>query len=140
MSPKFICRDLIWLAVCVGLCICFVVGILCSKNANSTGILSSVSTVTSIVLSVVAIAYSFVEGTRNSKLNQEMDCKLDKIQKLQEDVNKKIETEQQLLQQINAVKPAIQKLKEKEMYNKLSASSRTVIDGLQNYFDQYADE
>lgn len=100
--------------------------------------LSVISTVISIVLSIVAIIYTFVEGKRSSVLHSKITKNIEEIRSLQNQVVKDIKKEQALLKQIRLVKPYIQKLRQEDLYKGLSDRSKEVVDGLQAYFDQYA--
>ncbi|MCH5212753.1 MAG: hypothetical protein J1G06_07045 [Oscillospiraceae bacterium] len=89
---KITTKDLKWFIVCLILIICFLVGLSVYNQNIASAVLSGASTSISIVLSIVAILYTMIEGANSSKVNQESINKLANIDnQLNNLVNKTLE-------------------------------------------------
>ena len=82
-------KDLIWFIICLFLAICVFVGLLIYNDDNAQAVLSSASTAISIVLSIVAILYTMIEGANSSRINQEAISKLNQLDLQLEQISKK---------------------------------------------------
>lgn len=84
-------KDLVWFIVCLVLSLCFCVGLLINDYSTASSILSGASTAVSIVLSVVAILFTMIEGANSSRMNQDSRSKLDSINLKLEELTRKDE-------------------------------------------------
>ncbi len=100
-------KDLIWFIVCLFLLLCVFVGLLIYNNDNATAVLSGASTSISIVLSIVAILYTMIEGANSSKINQEAISKLNQLDLQLEQVSKKTIEMSELKSVLNDVIPKV---------------------------------
>ena len=69
-------KDLVWFIICLFLALCVFVGLFVYNNDGATAVLSGASTAVSIVLSIVAILYTMIEGANN-----QLDMQLEQISK-----------------------------------------------------------
>lgn len=116
------------------------------KQDCAMDILSGASTAISIVLSIVAILYTMIEGANSSKVNQEAINKLDQLdtqlKKISEKTNKMNEIEKQLKQIIPSVVETIKVVETKSAENKqvaFDADTLKKIEQLKNYIDEDLD-
>ena len=72
-------KDAAWFIICLILVIVGVSGLLLSGHTGAMDVISGASTLVSIVLSVVAILYTMIEGANSSKVNAETIEKLSDI-------------------------------------------------------------
>lgn len=100
-------KDLIWFIVCLFLALCVCVGLLIYNNDNASAVLSCASTAISIVLSIVAILYTMIEGANSSKINQEAISKLNQLDLQLEQVSKKTIEMSELKAVLNDVIPKV---------------------------------
>lgn len=100
-------KDLIWFIVCLFLLLCVFVGLLIYNNDNATAVLSGASTSISIVLSIVAILYTMIEGANSSKINQAAISKLNQLDLQLEQVSKKTIEMSELKSVLNDVIPKV---------------------------------
>lgn len=82
-------KDLVWFIVCLFLTLCAFIGLFIYNNDIATAVLSGASTAISIVLSIVAIIYTMIEGANSSKINQEAISKLNQLDFQLEQISKK---------------------------------------------------
>lgn len=128
MEETFTKRDFLWLSICLGVILSFVLGEIYSTCVNASDVISLASTFVSIALSVIAMVYTFTEGVRSSALHKKME---DKLEDLLTKVSEQKEAEQQLL----SLKNDIEALKDGKLYDELSDGSKRALRGLQEYFD-----
>lgn len=72
-------KDLIWIIICLVLVIAFVSGLVIKDNKNAANVISGASTVVSIVLSLVAILYTMIEGANSANVNHNTIVRLTEI-------------------------------------------------------------
>ncbi len=104
---KVTSKDLVWFIVCLILILCFCVGLFISDKLEASAVLSGASTAISIVLSVVAILYTMIEGSNSSKVNQDSQNKLENIEMNLKDVTEKISELRELDKKIKYVIPKL---------------------------------
>lgn len=104
-------RDLFWIILILFLVIVVLCCLLISGSANATNILSVVSTGISIVLSIIAIVYTFISGIQSSDINSETKTQIMLLQKEVEDlkysIEKKIQVQKEVGNYIESVSPLI---------------------------------
>lgn len=82
-------KDAVWFIICLILVIVALSGLLLSGHAGAMNVISGASTLVSIVLSVVAILYTMIEGANSSKINAETIDKLSNVEKKLLELNEK---------------------------------------------------
>lgn len=104
-------RDLFWIILILFLVIVVLCCLVISGSANATNILSVVSTGISIVLSIIAIVYTFISGIQSSDINSETKTQIMLLQKEVEDlkysIEKKIQVQHEVGNYIERVSPII---------------------------------
>lgn len=100
-------KDLVWFIVCLFLTLCIFIGLFVYKNDGATAVLSGASTAISIVLSIVAILYTMIEGANSSKINQEAISKLNQLDHQLEQISKKTIEMSELKGVLNDVIPKV---------------------------------
>lgn len=100
-------KDLIWFIICLFLVLCLFLGLLIYNDANATAVLSGASTAISIVLSIVAILYTMIEGANSSKINQEAISKLNQLDLQLEQISKKTIEMSELKEVLNDIIPEV---------------------------------
>lgn len=100
---KITIKDFVWLIICLGLIICFLVGMIFQANVKALEIISGASTAVSIVLSIVAILYTLVEGGNSSRINQDSIARLSSIDYQLTQLTEKIKEQQALDQQLKKI-------------------------------------
>lgn len=104
-------RDLFWIILILFLVIVVLCCLVISGSANATNILSVVSTGISIVLSIIAIVYTFISGIQSSDINSETKTQIMLLQKEVEDlkysIEKKIQVQNEVGNYIKSVSPLI---------------------------------
>lgn len=107
-------RDLFWIIVILFLVIVLLLCLVISGNANATNILSVVSTGISIVLSIIAIVYTFISGIQSSDINSETKTQIMLLQKeienLKDSIEKKIQLQNEVGNYIESVSPLINRI------------------------------
>lgn len=107
-------RDLFWIMVILLLAIILLCCLLVSESANAANILSVVSTGISIVLSIIAIVYTFISGIQSSDINSETKTQIMLLQKevenLKGSIEKKIQIQNEVDNYIEKVSPLISKI------------------------------
>ena len=103
--------------MCIVILFLVIVLLLClviSGNANATNILSVVSTGISIVLSIIAIVYTFISGIQSSDINSETKTQIMLLQKeienLKDSIEKKIQLQNEVGNYIESVSPLINRI------------------------------
>lgn len=86
---KLTTKDYVWFVFCVILVLCFFIGLFIYDKECAYAVLSGASTAVSIVLSVVAILYTMIEGANSSKVNQDTINKLGNIDSKLQDISEK---------------------------------------------------
>lgn len=82
-------KDAVWFIICLILVIVALSGLLLSDHADAMNVISGASTLVSIVLSVVAILYTMIEGANSSKINSATIGKLSDVEKKLLELNEK---------------------------------------------------
>ena len=100
-------KDLVWFIFCLFLIVCALIGLFVYNNAGATAVLSGASTAVSIVLSIVAILYTMIEGANSSKINQEAISKLNQLDAQLEQISKKTIEMSELKSVINDIVPKV---------------------------------
>lgn len=107
-------RDFGWIIVILLLAIVLLCCLIVSGNPNTSNILSVVSTGISIVLSIIAIVYTFISGIQSSDLNNETKTQIMLLQKevenLKNSIEKKIQIQNEIDNYIESVSPLISKI------------------------------
>lgn len=107
-------RDFGWIIVILLLAIVLLCCLIVSGNPNASNILSVVSTGISIVLSIIAIVYTFISGIQSSDLNSETKTQIMLLQKevenLKNSIEKKIQIQNEVDSYIESVSPLISKI------------------------------
>lgn len=107
-------RDLFWIIVILLLVIVLLCCLVVSGSANATNILSVVSTGISIVLSIIAIVYTFISGIQSSDINSETKTQIMLLQKevgnLKDSIERKIQIQNEVDNYIESVSPLISKI------------------------------
>lgn len=78
---KITSKDAVWFIACLILIISALGGLLLSPHKGAMNVISGASTLVSIVLSVVAILYTMIEGANSSKINEEAKNRLSGLEK-----------------------------------------------------------
>lgn len=104
-------RDLFWIIVILLLAIVWLCCLVVSGSSNAANILSVVSTGISIVLSIIAIVYTFISGIQSSDINSETKTQIMLLQKevenLKNSIEKKIKIQNEVGNYIESVSPLI---------------------------------
>lgn len=139
-------KDLLWFICCLILALCFFVGLFVYAKDCATAILSGASTAISIVLSIVAILYTMIEGANSSKINQEAIEKLNQLDiRLEQISEKTIKMSElkgalnELIPQVNTVVKGIEDNSGRNL-NMFDEKTRKSIEYLRNYFNEDIDE
>ena len=113
-TEKVTKRDLGWVIVILLLAIVLLCCLIVSGSSNASNILSVVSTGISIVLSIIAIVYTFITGIQSSDLNSETKTQIMLLQKevenLKNTIEKKIQIQNKVDSYIESVSPLISKI------------------------------
>lgn len=138
-------RDLVWSCICLILILCFFVGYFVYDSKNASDILSGASTAVSIVLSLVAILYTMIEGASSTNINQETKNQLSNIGRQLKDVNEKLSKLQKLNDHIHVVVPQLDRVvqdieKTPNGDNIISDDVKQRIDKLKRYIDEDIDD
>ncbi len=141
---KITVKDLIWFIVCLVLVICFLVGVLiCDKNTASA-ILSGASTAVSIVLSLVAILYTMIEGAHSSTINQDSINKLNSIDAQIKDVTDKLSElknlDRILRNTIPKIENTVQQIEKEYSEKEIDSEVKKNLQLLLAYIDEDIDE
>lgn len=104
---KITTKDLVWFIICLSLALCVFVGLFVYADATATAVLSGASTAVSIVLSIVAILYTMIEGANSSKVNQEAISKLNQLDMQLEKISQKTTEMSELRAVLTDIIPAI---------------------------------
>lgn len=104
-------RDLFWIIVILLLVIVLLCCLVVSESTKAANILSVVSTGISIVLSIIAIVYTFITGIQSSDINGETKTQIMLLQKevknLKDSIEKNIYIREKLNDDIKSVSPLI---------------------------------
>lgn len=80
MSGGFRRRDIVWICILFVVVICALLGVIIYDKQGAFDIVSCSATVASIVLSIVAVVYSIVEGASSNRVKEETILKLNDLQ------------------------------------------------------------
>ena len=100
-------KDGVWIFICGFLVVSFLVGFIIYDKPNAASALSAASTAVSIVLSIVAILYTMIEGANSSRINEDTAIKLDRLDNHLEQIEKKLAEQKELQSKINIVLPEL---------------------------------
>jgi len=107
-------HDLGWIIVILFLTIVLLCCLIVSGSSNASNILSVVSTGISIVLSIIAIVYTFISGVQSSDLNSETKTQImllqKKVEELKNSIEKKIQIQNKVDNYIQSISPLISKI------------------------------
>lgn len=107
-------RDLVWIIVILFITIIELCALLIVDNANAANILSVVSTGISIVLSVVAIIYTFIAGAESSNLNAQTQTQImqleNQVKLLNDGIRRKEELQEEITKYTSEVKPLVEEM------------------------------
>lgn len=143
---KITMKDFAWFIVCLILVLCFFVGLFLNNKVGATAVLSGASTAVSIVLSIVAILYTMIEGANSSQVNQDSQNKLESIDMHLKDVTDKLAELRELDKRIKYVGPKLDTIVQR--IEQSSQSTEVLIDDdikrnieyLMNYINDDIDE
>lgn len=136
-------KDLVWFIVCLILALCFCVGLFIYDKGGASAVLSGASTAVSIVLSIVAILYTMIEGANSSKVNQDTQNKLDSIDLKLKDVTDKLSELKELDRKIKYVVPKLDTTFQKLEQSSPEGSKALAEDGVKKdieYLMSYINE
>ena len=92
--------------------VCFLlyvfIGLFVINSSKASEVLSGASTAISIVLSIVAILYTMIEGASSAQINQESKSQLIIIEKQLKEVTEKMEVVSELDRRIRYVAPHLE--------------------------------
>lgn len=144
---KITIKDFVWCTICLIIMLSFLVGILLVNDSGAAAVVSGASTAISIVLSVVAILYTMIEGANSSRLNEGSINKLNSIDARLEEVTQKVAELKSLDSKIKYVVPkldmAVQKIEESSKENTeivFDDDVKKAIQDLQIYLKEDIDE
>ncbi len=143
---KITMKDFAWFIVCLILVLCFFVGLFLHNKVGATAVLSGASTAVSIVLSIVAILYTMIEGANSFQVNQDSQNKLESIDMHLKDVTDKLAELRELDKRIKYVGPKLDTIVQR--IEQSSQSTEVLIDDdikrnieyLMNYINDDIDE
>lgn len=107
-------RDLIWVIIILFLVIVALCALLIVDKPNAANILSIVSTGISIVLSIIAIIYTFIAGAQSSNLNTETRMQIvqleNQVKLLNDAIKRKEALQGELVKYTKEVKPFVEEV------------------------------
>lgn len=140
-------KDLVWFIICLVIVVCGLIGLLHEDDTCASTVLSGASTAISIVLSIVAILYTMIEGANTSQLNQETITKLNQIDiQLREVSQKTIEMKElkvtldKVVPQIDAVIKNIEETSDEGTTGMFDEETKKSIERLRRYIREDIDE
>lgn len=104
MKNKFSKRDVVWLSIIFLVIISALLGVILNNKSGAFDIVSGAATVASIVLSIVAVIYTMIDGQRDEQVKEETISKLNELKQETEGLIKKTEELKQKIDEINALK------------------------------------
>ena len=140
-------KDLVWFIVCLVLSLCFCVGLLIYDYSSASDVLSGASTAVSIVLSVIAILFTMIEGSNSSRMNQDTRSKLESINLKLEELTRKQNELKGMDSRIKAIVPTlasaahkIEQTRNKDSKPIIEDEVKKEIELLMNYINEDIDE
>lgn len=137
-------KDLIWFMICLVLVMCFFVGLFIYNKNRASSVLSGASTAISIVLSIVAILYTMIEGAHSSEINQDSINKLSSIDAQLKDVTEKLaelkNLDRKLRNTIPKVESTVQRIEEQYKENEIDLEVRDNLQALLAYVNEDIDD
>lgn len=137
-------KDLIWFMICLVLIMCFFVGLFIYNKSCASSVLSGASTAISIVLSIVAILYTMIEGAHSSEINQDSINKLSSIDVRLKDVTEKLvelkDLDRKLRNTIPKVESTVQRIEEQYKENEIDLEVRDNLQALLAYVNEDIDD
>ncbi len=140
-------KDFVWLIVCLIILLCVFIGLIVYKDSKASEVLSGSSTAISIVLSIVAILYTMIEGSNTSRVNEETIAKLNSLDEQLDKISQKNSELQELKSVLDNVVPKVCHVVEKiEEQAKTKGSqafndeTKKRIDMLKTYVDEDLDD
>ena len=100
-------KDFVWMIICLGLTICFGIGLIIKEKENAFDIVSGGATVASIALSIVAMIYTMISGSNAAQINIDTQNRLSSIDSKIELIEKKTSEQKETAQKIKVVASAI---------------------------------
>lgn len=137
-------KDLIWFMICLVLVMCFFVGLFIYNKNCASSVLSGASTAISIVLSIVAILYTMIEGAHSSEINQDSINKLSSIDAQLKDVTEKLaelkNLDRKLRNTIPKVESTVQRIEEQYKESEIDLEVRDNLQALLAYVNEDIDD
>ena len=137
-------KDLVWFIICLVLIICFLIGLFIYNKSCASSVLSEASTAISIVLSIVAILYTMIEGANSSKINQDSINKLSSIDIQLKDVTERLvelkNLDRKLRNTIPKVESTVQRIEEQYKENEIDLEVRDNLQALLAYVNEDIDD
>lgn len=144
---KITFKDCIWFIVCLIIIIAFIAGLIQTNKEGAADVISGASTVVSIVLSLVAILYTMIEGANSNAVNQDTIKSLTEIDTRMGNIINKLDELKDVESRIKYVLPslisqahAIENVPAKEGVPPIDPKVAEQLKYLQNYFVQDASE
>lgn len=120
------CKDLIWGIICLFIVIMFLVGIAIIDRPAAAQVISGASTSASILLSLIAILYTMIEGAQSSAMNQET---INGLKRIDQRLETTIEQLNELRAKENRIKVIIPQIKSQvESIKESGTSSGATLD------------
>lgn len=137
-------KDLVWFIICLVLVICSLIGLFIYDRQCASAVLSGAATAVSIVLSLVAILYTMIEGANSSKINQDSINKLGSIDLQLKDVTEKLielkNLDRKLRDTIPKVDTTIQKIEQKYTEDEIDSEVKDNLQLLLAYINEDIDD
>lgn len=144
---KITVKDFVWFIICLVLILCIFVGLFICRKQSASAVLSGASTAVSIVLSIVAILYTMIEGANSSRVNQDSINKLASIELQLKQVTEKVTELKDLDKRIRYVVPqldmAVQRIEQSSSAGDTEAIGEDIklnMQYLRNYIKEDIDD
>ena len=127
---------------CLVLTLCFFIGLFVYNKSCAFAVLSGASTAVSIVLSVVAIIYTMIEGSNSSRLNQDTINRLSDINAKLQNISEKTMVLRELDKELKLVANKTIKIVEESSVNGIVIDDdiKDKIEKLKKYITEDIDE
>lgn len=113
-KEKITKRDMVWIIFILVLVILALCLLIISNSKTASSVLSVVSTGISMVLSLVAIIYTFISGIQSSNLNSETQTQIMQLEKqvssLNDSIRRKIQLQEDMDKYLENVRPFVQEI------------------------------
>ncbi len=107
---KITARDLVWFIICLVLLNCFGIGMVVCNQADAFDVLSGTLMAVSIVLSLVAVFYTMIEGANNAQVSQDAINKLADIDARLEETAEKLAELKCLDRKLRGMAPKVERV------------------------------